>query len=710
MGGNCSKAENIEPEDRAPFANNNKPCNNIDLPNFNLYESLTALGARSTIGRVRDEDEYAGIFPAEDLLGESKALLAKNLDILKGTSDFTTIFAFEALQAIHGTSTRHKPDEERQVLGDFLADIGYAELFLRMWHSLDTEDLYDEENGRDALLNLKKMKSGFMNFSDASPLMCKRLGECGALSLLLTDLEDPRLEVSMLTDRSRRHAVKGTLGILHNCLRMQEENRQLLRDDSVIELLMNFTQSTYLIVKATCYLVLAYIVEEDDKDDIHDQCIEFLVRMLEDALKNPDHVRKRYGFTAGETIRALRHMLLKDSNKTRIKKRGVLPSFRKMLENSFSSTDQLISIECMWNMAFVDENREAILNTEGTIEALQDIATNCRNTKVQQACNGALWEIFKGEVSEVESIGGAKGGARSGSRKIVEHVMISYEDSSKNAMNSLKEKIKLHGFNVWMEEDKAGDMLTSMSQAVENAAVVIAGMSSKYKDNLGCRTELTYAKRLDKPIIPLLMEENYEPDGWLSDIEPTEPLYLYLDEEHLASFLPDVLHIIESVSPRMATVAQRNNEREELTDEEDVHADKDTDECTDDSVQELGAGPAGAQALSLVETDQYREPPPYQSHEQTVPLTGETDKKSYVTDKAFQWAKIDVQKWLKECGLGQLRKKLSRYDGEMLGQLYTVSQHAPEFFYSALRQDLGIKDLLTILKFTKAMEALGMHF
>ncbi|XP_071952404.1 uncharacterized protein [Antedon mediterranea] len=707
MGGKCSKVQNIEPEDRAPFANNNKP-NTLDLPTLNLYESLTALGARSTIGRVRDEDEYVGIFPAEDLLGESKALLAKNLDILKDTSDFTTIFAFEALQAIHGTSTRHKPDEERRVLGDFLADMGYAELFSRMWQSLHTDDLYDEEYGRDALLNLKKMKSGFMNFSDASPLMCKRLGECGALSLLLTDLEDPKLQVPKLTDRSRRHAVKGTLGILHNCMRMQVENRQLLRDDSIVELVNCFTSSTYLIVKATCYLVLAYIIEEDDEEEIHDQCLEFLVRMLEDALKNPDHVRKRYGFTAGETINALRHVLSKDSNKTRLTNRGVLSSFRKMLENSYSTTEQVVAIECMWNMAFVDENREAILNIEGMVEALQENASTNQDVKIKQACTGVLWEVFKGEDLEGDGEGGATGGNRP-SRKIVEHVMISYEDSSKMALSLLKERIQLHGFNVWMEEDKTGgDLITSMSQAVENAAVVIVGMSSSYRNSLGCRTELSYAKRLNKPIIPLIMEANYEPDGWLSEIETNEPMYLYLDEGHLSSFLPDVMHIIESVSPRMSNVAQRSVQREE-SEEEDARGDQDAEDFTDDhSSHELPAEPEGAHCLALVAAD--NEPPPYQSHEETVPLTTDTNRKSFVPEKALKWSKKDVQKWLKDCGLAQLKKKLSRYDGEMLGQLYAVSQTAPEFFYSALRQDLGIKDLLTILRFTKAMESLGGCF
>ena len=39
-------------------------------------------------------------------------------------------------------------------------------------------------------------------------------------------------------------------------------------------------------------------------------------------------------------------------------------------------------------------------------------------------------------------------------------------------------------------------------------------------------TEANYAYKLKRPIIPLLMEENYDPDGWLGIILGTKLYYL----------------------------------------------------------------------------------------------------------------------------------------------------------------------------------------
>ena len=57
-----------------------------------------------------------------------------------------------------------------------------------------------------------------------------------------------------------------------------------------------------------------------------------------------------------------------------------------------------------------------------------------------------------------------------------------------------------------------------MAEAVENSAAVLLCMSAKYKDSPNCRTEAEYAFKLKKPLIPIRVEPNYEPDGWLGEI------------------------------------------------------------------------------------------------------------------------------------------------------------------------------------------------
>ncbi|ESO86097.1 hypothetical protein LOTGIDRAFT_79355, partial [Lottia gigantea] len=54
--------------------------------------------------------------------------------------------------------------------------------------------------------------------------------------------------------------------------------------------------------------------------------------------------------------------------------------------------------------------------------------------------------------------------------------------------------------------------LQAMANAIEGATVVVICMSQKYKD------KAEYAFQLRRPIIPLIMERGYRPDGWLGFI------------------------------------------------------------------------------------------------------------------------------------------------------------------------------------------------
>ena len=105
------------------------------------------------------------------------------------------------------------------------------------------------------------------------------------------------------------------------------------------------------------------------------------------------------------------------------------------------------------------------------------------------------------------------------------------------------------GYNVWIDiEQMGGSTLEAMAEAVENACVVIICVSEKYKLSPNARTgwswisaswswthrllsfvhvqfvnqsffslptEAEYTFQLKKPIVPLMMQRHYKPDGWL---------------------------------------------------------------------------------------------------------------------------------------------------------------------------------------------------
>eukprot|EP00299_Pterocystis_sp_00344_P007630 c2556_g1_i1.p1 GENE.c2556_g1_i1~~c2556_g1_i1.p1 ORF type:complete len:204 (+),score=53.43 c2556_g1_i1:29-613(+) len=54
-----------------------------------------------------------------------------------------------------------------------------------------------------------------------------------------------------------------------------------------------------------------------------------------------------------------------------------------------------------------------------------------------------------------------------------------------------------------------------MAAAVEGAKVVVVAMSGSYQMSANCRLEAEFALTLHKPIVPLMMESQWRPTGWL---------------------------------------------------------------------------------------------------------------------------------------------------------------------------------------------------
>jgi hypothetical protein len=60
-----------------------------------------------------------------------------------------------------------------------------------------------------------------------------------------------------------------------------------------------------------------------------------------------------------------------------------------------------------------------------------------------------------------------------------------------------------------------GSTVEAMADAVEGAAVMCYGVSRAYKESANCRMEAQYAHQQKKDMVPLMVEEGYQPSGWL---------------------------------------------------------------------------------------------------------------------------------------------------------------------------------------------------
>ena len=96
------------------------------------------------------------------------------------------------------------------------------------------------------------------------------------------------------------------------------------------------------------------------------------------------------------------------------------------------------------------------------------------------------------------------------------HVMISYNAASRPLCLKIKENLEAFGHRVWIDvDDIHGSSLDAMAKAVEDASCVLMCVTEKYRQSVNCQAEAQYAFKLNKMIIPIIMQSGFEPQGWL---------------------------------------------------------------------------------------------------------------------------------------------------------------------------------------------------
>ena len=102
-----------------------------------------------------------------------------------------------------------------------------------------------------------------------------------------------------------------------------------------------------------------------------------------------------------------------------------------------------------------------------------------------------------------------------------QHIMISYNSASKKLCIKIKEYLEDKcKQNVWIDVSEIhGSSLDSMTKAVEGAWCVLMCVTEKYRQSVNCQAEAKYAFALNKKIIPVIMQEDYNLQGWLGIIK-----------------------------------------------------------------------------------------------------------------------------------------------------------------------------------------------
>ncbi|CAM4946034.1 unnamed protein product, partial [Rotaria socialis] len=102
------------------------------------------------------------------------------------------------------------------------------------------------------------------------------------------------------------------------------------------------------------------------------------------------------------------------------------------------------------------------------------------------------------------------------------HVMLSYTSINQDIVSKIADILKGENIPVWFDGngDMKTDMYESLANGVENAVAVCCFLTSDYEQSLSCQSELQYAQKRQKPIIPCMLTNAtaWKPSDWLEQI------------------------------------------------------------------------------------------------------------------------------------------------------------------------------------------------
>ncbi|CAF4949998.1 unnamed protein product [Rotaria sp. Silwood1] len=138
------------------------------------------------------------------------------------------------------------------------------------------------------------------------------------------------------------------------------------------------------------------------------------------------------------------------------------------------------------------------------------IKTDSNQLRLQRVAEGLLWKL------EQEDEAVAKPTILTWYKY---DIMISYSHKDKQLCLQIHQQLINDGFRVWLDNDcLRGSTMVGIANAIENSLYVLICMSNTYKQSVYCQSEAHYAFERGCRLIPIIVESNYKPDGWLGII------------------------------------------------------------------------------------------------------------------------------------------------------------------------------------------------
>ncbi|CAF1201536.1 unnamed protein product [Rotaria sp. Silwood1] len=280
---------------------------------------------------------------------------------------------------------------------------------------------------------------------------------------------------------------------------------------SLISMLLKVTDLDHDEMQLNAYRCLGKImIEADIKTMTKPSKIAAVhIEFLKDTINDWKQSERFYSL-----LESLKSFVQHDQVKIELIKQEVLPLLVTcFLENPSESIKvQLVALEILFALSFHELACSFLKQNENFMNRIRIFSskTYSNQLRLQRAAEGLLWKLEKeGEaVAKPTTLTSYK-----------YDVMISYSHKDKEICLRIHQQLINDGFHVWLDKDcLRGPTMVGIANAIENSLYVMICMSNTYKQSVYCQSEAHYAFERGCRLIPIIVESNYKPDGWLGII------------------------------------------------------------------------------------------------------------------------------------------------------------------------------------------------
>ncbi|CAF4654686.1 unnamed protein product [Rotaria sp. Silwood1] len=277
---------------------------------------------------------------------------------------------------------------------------------------------------------------------------------------------------------------------------------------NLIHMLLKMTDVEHDEIQLNAYRCLGKIMIEADiktmanPDKIAAVYIEFITNTMDDPVKT-----ERFH----SLLESLKNFVQHDQVKNELIKQGTLLLLVKcVVETRFNQSNvQQIALEILLALSFHKDACSVLKQNENFMNHCRILVENTNSVRfdLQRAAEGLLWKLER----ENEAI------AKPTTLNSYQYdIMISYSHKDKELCLRIHEQLLKDGFNVWIDRDCLyGSTMAGIANAIENSECVLICMSNTYKESVYCQSEAHYAFERRCRVIPIILQPNYKPDGWL---------------------------------------------------------------------------------------------------------------------------------------------------------------------------------------------------